>query len=196
MLKKSQSDPHPAQIQGVEAFNRQLLPVNSLKDIPSCPYKRLVRNLQTSWSLSDPLECRAVIARAVSWLCVFEGLFRYFLSDTNSLSPQKAKIAWYVFAALYILLEINVHRLESQAIPVLSHGTATASGDNLWLCSMEEAMYFKSVEDASRAMLLSLSSTSTVLCNGSRIFKKHFRTYIEKALEKVTTYYYAVWWCL
>lgn len=33
---------------GIKAFNRQLLLVNSLKNIPSCLYKRLVRNLQTS----------------------------------------------------------------------------------------------------------------------------------------------------
>lgn len=44
-FKKSQSGPHPAQIRG-KAFNRQS--VNSLKNIPSCLYKRLVRNLQTS----------------------------------------------------------------------------------------------------------------------------------------------------
>lgn len=45
-FKKSQSGPHPAQIRGIKAFNRQS--VNSLKNIPSCLYKRLVRNLQTS----------------------------------------------------------------------------------------------------------------------------------------------------
>lgn len=44
--KKSQSRPHPAQIRGIKAFNRQS--VNSLKNIPSCLYKSLVRNLQRS----------------------------------------------------------------------------------------------------------------------------------------------------